>query len=175
MPAPKRGDKTPMSRENRCDECFDRKNQARRHIHFLRFGNEGALGGHLHGQYGDAAELDGTIGAIIAWVRTIKSLYGGMVDENGVTLPAWQAWVLAQREAQKARGDEMRAPRTEQGRLFAAKVFDRLAHAYEKAHGVPVSASIRDEFLIALTKEEAEPPRKAMPLAESLSDIMRKI
>lgn len=105
----------------RCDDCFDRKNQLRRHLHFLKFADEGALGGHLRGQYGEAAEFDGTIGVILAWVRSIQANYSDFVDNDGARLPAWKAWVMTYHAA--AREDQtLQAPRTEQGRLFAAKV-----------------------------------------------------
>lgn len=82
----------------RCDACFDRKHQWRRHLHFLQFADEGALGGHLRGQYGEAAENDGTITSILGWGRSIQADYSDLVDEIGVRLPVWQAWLLTQQQ-----------------------------------------------------------------------------
>jgi hypothetical protein len=74
----------------RCPQCFAKK-QTARHLHFLKFPDEFSLAGHLKAHLDEKAELDGTIQAITAWVRTIKRLYGDMVDENGVRLAVWQA------------------------------------------------------------------------------------
>jgi hypothetical protein len=81
---------------SRCVECFARTDQHRRHVHFLKFPNEAALGGHLREQYGELAETDGTIGAILSWRESIKERYSGMVDEFGMPLPVWLAWICAQ-------------------------------------------------------------------------------
>lgn len=75
-----------------CDTCFDRKHPGRQHLHFLQFADERALAGHLRGQYGETAENDGRITAILSWVRSIQAHYSDLVDEIGVRLPVWQAW-----------------------------------------------------------------------------------
>lgn len=110
MESPRRNEK-PNPGSFSCPECMDKKNQFKRHLHFLQFGNdEGALGGHLRGQYGDMAELDGTIRAILAWVRSIKEQYGNskLVDDNGVPLPVWRAWGDAQEYDKKRIANEKR-------------------------------------------------------------------
>ena len=81
--------------EGRCLHCWNKRDQLARHIHFLQFGDEGSLGGHLSGQLGEKGELDGQIGAIIAWVHSLRQSYQGRVDDMGRPLPVWEAWLLA--------------------------------------------------------------------------------
>lgn len=87
---------TSSSGGSRCALCFDKRHQLARHVHFLQIGDESTLAGHLHEQYGDRAEENGQIGAIIAWVLSMRQTYGGKVDDDGRSLPVWEAWLLAQ-------------------------------------------------------------------------------
>lgn len=68
-------------------------------MHWLQFPDEAALVGHWREQYEDAEwrseEERGTFAARIGWLRTMRRLYGGMVDEEGRPLPVWRAWQLA--------------------------------------------------------------------------------
>lgn len=80
--------------QTRCDLCWS-KNQAKRHIHFLRFPDKHSLSGHLFEQYGEKAQESGLISTVLAWVRQIEDLYRERVNEEGVRIPTWQAWVEA--------------------------------------------------------------------------------
>lgn len=152
-----------------CPDCL-RKNRTQRHVHFLRFADEGSLAGHLLAQYGEDAQKDGTIPAIIAWVRSIEERYKDIVDEQGVKLPVWQAWLFTQQASPITAHTPTEAPRTEAGRLFAAKVWDCLV----AASGRDISPYVRDEFLAALNEGEVEPGREAGPLADNLARVLAR-
>lgn len=147
-----------------CEECLNRKNAARRHLHYLRFADESALAGHLKSQLGEKAESDGTISAIVSWVHSTRERYSDFADEHGARLPVWRAWAMANRRATLS---PSQAPRTEVGRLFAAKVWDSLASAYKQ----PITVSLRDEFLAELNTGEIEAQEETGPLAEELSAL----
>lgn len=80
---------------NHCPHCFNKRNQFARHLHFLQLGDEVSIAGHLREQYGDRAETDGTISAILGWVSSIRQSYQGKVDTFGRPLPVWEAWALS--------------------------------------------------------------------------------
>jgi len=85
----------PKSDAAKCFPCFDKDNQLRRHVHFLQFGDENALGGHLREQYGEYGEKSGQVSAIISWVLSMRQTYSGKVDGNADPLPTWKCWLMA--------------------------------------------------------------------------------
>lgn len=65
-----------------------------RAIHWLRFPSADALAGHLRDQpNGMADETSGFINSRCVFWRFVHNNYGDRVDNQGVRLPAWWAWI----------------------------------------------------------------------------------
>ncbi len=91
--------------QEKCQECRS-TNQARRHVHFLKFPTSSSLAGHLKEVFEDR-ELkndrgdNGFISGICVWYQAINHLYGDMkmVRTDGVKMPLWEVWLSQQTEA----------------------------------------------------------------------------
>jgi hypothetical protein len=102
-----------------CPECWDKKHQLKRHIHWLKIGGETELAGHLNQAFVDekgspeAITRDHAyVQGVIAWVNSINHEYDNMADEEtGQKMPVWKAW-LASHHGKKLKRLE---PETEQG------------------------------------------------------------
>jgi len=79
---------------------------ALRHVHWLKVFEKCSqetsqdLYPHLMDQYRRNGEPWATW--VISWCHTMRSLWGDMVDANGVPMPLWRAWI-----AKKQTGTEM--------------------------------------------------------------------
>ena len=108
MAVSKSGEKKLTEKSTFCEKCADKKNQAKRHIHFLQLG--AGLAGHLKAHYIEGASTpeeeqhgQSIVSGIVAWVNNIEEGYGDVADpETGFRLPTWKAWVEAHRRVSRA-------------------------------------------------------------------------
>lgn len=67
------------------------------YLHWLKFPDDRSLAGHLTAnlERKGKEELDGAVERTIGWVRTVRLLYGHIVDVDGLTLPLWKKYLAA--------------------------------------------------------------------------------
>ncbi len=68
-----------------------------RHVHWLKVYDKCSqdtsqeLYPHLQDQYPHNG--DAWAASVLAWCHTMRSLWGDMVDDNGIPMPLWKAWI----------------------------------------------------------------------------------
>ena len=79
-----------------CSYCHHDKSVLR-HVHWLKVYDKCSqetsqeLYPHLQDQYPHNG--DAWVSFILAWCHTMRNLWGDMVDDNGIPMPLWKAWV----------------------------------------------------------------------------------
>jgi hypothetical protein len=117
-----------------CQFCTNR-NMGTRHRHWLSY--DGDLAQHLRESLpllADGKTIDDArIIGILHWVHSMRDRYGGMVDERGAHLSAWDARRVQLAQYEKTYSS-LPAPRTPVGRKVTFRSFVHLLTAANTAH-----------------------------------------
>jgi hypothetical protein len=101
----------------------------------------------------DGKPDDTRITGILLWVYTMQERYGGMVDERGRPLSAWEARQMQQRQYNTTY-DQVPEPRTARGRQRAFQALVGLLTASRSAHAAPWLLMLTEHFHVETIAEE---------------------